>query len=106
MTSATREHFRQRRISEIILQFKEEMVDDRWRVRNRATGQLVDQADYDNEPFARAKARQEAAPLIEKLYMPDRQAAQQRVKNLLAVHGANVEALTDAIIDYFEGCKA
>lgn len=101
-----RQHYRQGRISEIIQRFKvEPKGEDRWIVRDRETGQVLPGADYDNEPFARARARLECAPHIEKLYLPDEAAARARIAIIIREQ-SDPEWAARMIFDYFEGAKS
>lgn len=101
------EHYRARRISETILRYRHERIgnSERWTVRDRETGQLLDGADYETEPMARAKCRLQAAADIERLYLPDQATAMARVANIIAEQ-SDPQWAARMIFEYFQGAKA
>jgi hypothetical protein len=99
------EHYRHHRISEAIQRYQPaDLPKGRFGVRDRETGQLLADADYDNEAMARAKCRLQAAAEIEKLYILDRPTATARI---VAIIGEQTDPqwAAELICDFFEGSK-
>jgi hypothetical protein len=100
---STREHYRQRRISECIRRYQPTVLPNGMHgARDIETGHVI--ADYADAELARAKCRMLAAADIESLYMPDEPTALARIATIIAEQ-SDREWAARMIFDLFQGAK-
>lgn len=98
-------HYRQRRISEVILRYRPADLDGgKHAVRDVETGQIV-AGPYDDGGLARVQCRMLAAADIEALYVPDRATAVARIAAIIGEQ-SDPQWAAGLIFDYFSGAKA
>lgn len=105
MIAATREHYRQRRISECIKRYQPIALDGgKHGVRDTERGTLIEGAQYDDAELARTKCRMLAAAEIERLYIPDEPTALARITTIIGEQSDRKWA-AKLIFEFFQGAK-
>jgi len=103
--AATREHYRQRRISECIRRYQPVALgDDKHGALDAERGTLIDGARYDDAELAKTKCRMLAAAEIERLYMPDEATALARIESAIKEH-TDPKWAARVILDFLQGAK-
>jgi hypothetical protein len=99
--------FRHARISELMLRYRPERLPgkgERWGIKDRESGVLVERAEFPSEDLARAGCRLQAASDVERLYVPDPGAARTRIAEIIGEQSDPAWAAS-LICDFFEGAR-